>query len=70
MKRKRIFIVAPTDAGLAHGDHLHKICWTIETGDLLDIYGQDVYAVLGARLTLAGAKRFALKHDSKRPRVI
>ena len=65
-KGRRFFIVTPT----IESDHRHDVCWTIENGSILGIYGADTYAVLGERQTLAGAKRLALKHGSKRPTVI
>jgi len=68
--KKRIFIVAPTDAGKSLGDKIHHICSTRWSGPIADIYSTDSYEVIADRLSLQAAKKFALELGAKRPKVI
>jgi len=66
--KKRIFIVTPN--GENTDDHRHDICTTSSRMGFLDVYGADLYEVVGIRQSLKAAIRLAGKHGSKRPAVI
>ncbi len=66
--KSRIFIVAPTGADLS--DKLHHICQTTKRDSIDAVYNRDDFEIIGDRLSLAAAKRFALRHGAKRPKVI
>ena len=68
-KKKRIFIVAPN--GQNPADRRHDVCETdYLKGDLLDIYGMDLYNVVGSRQSLGCAKRLAARLGAEHPAVI
>ena len=64
----RIFIVQPSD--YYPSDKVHHVCQTKQHGNLDEIYGADLYQILGSRQSLAAAKRLAERHGAKRPKVI
>ena len=63
-----IFIVTP---GTDDRDELHRVCQVAEGGDLqLDIYPNDKYLEIGARMSLKAAKAVAKRNGCKNPKVI
>lgn len=66
----RIFIIAPTDEGVAVGDTLHVVASTKCRDSLLDIYQTDRYEEVGRFGSKAIAVKFAKRLGAKRPTVI
>ena len=72
-KTKRgLFIVAPTDAGVALGDTLHLICRKTKMNlTAFDAYQADKYYVLASTGSLQEANTYLKKHwDLKKPQTI